>query len=162
MKDAQRMRRLQPVRNLDAHRENQLYARRSAFDELVQRLAGHVLHGDVGLFAAFAHLVDAAHIGMLDGRRQPRLAQHRGAHLFGRQRAGVQHLQHHRPLQQRVIGLVDHTAAAGAQPSQNLVMCNGFTLHRSPQVYRPSRKDRLKGLRIAIRRARRSNLITSK
>ena len=53
-----------------------------------------------------------------------------GAHLLGRQHAGVQHLQHHRPLQQRVVGLVDHAAAAGAQPPQNLVMCNRLAFHR--------------------------------
>ncbi len=87
VKDAQRMRRLQPVGNLDAHREHQLQVRRPALDQLVQRLARHILHGDVGLVAALAHLVDGAHIGMLDGRRQPRLAQHRRAHLLGRQQA---------------------------------------------------------------------------
>ena len=144
MKDAQRMRGLQPVSDLDADRENQLHARRPALNELVQRLAGHILHDDVGLFAALAHLVDAAHVGMLDGRCETRLAQHRGAHLFGRQDAGVQHLQHHRSLQQRVVGLVDHSTAARAQPPQNLVMCDSFPLHRSTQVYRPTRKERLK------------------
>ena len=77
MKDAQRMRGLQSVRNLDAHREHQLQSRRPARDELVERLARHVLHDDVAFVAALAHFIDGADIGMLDGRGQPRLAQHR-------------------------------------------------------------------------------------
>ena len=99
VKDAQRVRGLQAVGNLDADRKQQLQTRRPALDQLIQRLAGHKLHGDVGLVAALADFVDGAHIGMLDGRRQPRLAQHRRAHLLGGEYAGVQHLQDYRPLQ---------------------------------------------------------------
>ena len=119
------------VGNLDADREHQLQAGRPARDELVERLAGHILHGDVAFVAAFAHFVDAAHIGMLDGRGQPRLAQHSGAHLLDGEQAGAQNLEHHGPLQQRVVGQVDHAAASGAQAAENFVMFNRFARHGS-------------------------------
>ena len=77
MKDAQRMRSLQAVGNLNAHRKHKLRTRRTARNQLVQRLAGHVLHHDVAFVAGLAHFVDGADIGMLDRRSQPRLAQHR-------------------------------------------------------------------------------------
>jgi hypothetical protein len=83
VEDAQRVRGLQSVGNLDSDRKQQLQAGRPARNQLVQRLAGHVLHHDVALVAGLAHFVDGADVGMLDGRGQPRLAQHRRAQLHG-------------------------------------------------------------------------------
>ena len=134
MKDTQRVCRLQSVGNLDSHREHKLQAGRPGCDQFVQRLARHKLHGDVSLVAALTHLVNRAHIRMLDGRSQPRLAQHRRPHLLGGQQPGVQHLKHDGPLQKGVVGRVHHTAAASAQTPQNLVMGNCLSLHRSIQV----------------------------
>jgi hypothetical protein len=81
MKDAQRVRGLETVGDLNADREHQLEAGRAARDERVERLAGHELHDDVGFFAGFADLVDGADVGVFDRRGQPRLAQHRRPHL---------------------------------------------------------------------------------
>ena len=131
VKDAQRVRRLQPIRDLNADRQYKLQVRGTALNQRVQRLPGHKLHRDVGFLAALSHLVDCAHIGMLDRRRQPRLAQHSRPHLLRRQQPGVQHLQHHRPLQQGVVGGINHAASSGSQPPQNLVMCNRPAFHRS-------------------------------
>ena len=117
------------VGNLNADREHQLQAGRPARDERIERLAGHVLHGDVALVAAFAHFVDAAHIGMLDGRGQARLAQDRGAHLLDGEQPRAQNLEHHGPLQLRVVGQVDYPAASGAQAADNFVMFNCFSRH---------------------------------
>ena len=137
MKDAQRMRRLQAVRNLDAHRKHQLQAGRPALDQLVQRLARHVLHHDESLIAVFAHLIDSANIRMLDRRSQPCLAQHSRAQLFGREQPGAQNLQHHRTLQQRVVGQENYAASAGAQLALNLVMLDRSSLHLLSSVPAP-------------------------
>ncbi len=51
------------------------------------------------------------------------------AQLLGRHQAGAQDLQHHRALQQRVVGQVDHAAASGAQPADDFVMFNRLALH---------------------------------
>ena len=129
MKDAQRVRRLQTVGDLDAHREHELQARRPARDQLIERLPGHVLHDDVAFVAAFAHFIDGADVGVLDRGGQARLAQHGGAHLLGRQQPGAQDLEHHGALQQRVVGQVNHAAAAGAQPADDLVMFDRLAFH---------------------------------
>ncbi len=92
----QRVRCLQTVGNLNAHREHQLRVGRAAGNQLVERLAGDVLHDDEALVAGFAHFVDAADVGVLDGRGQPRLAEHGGAHLLSREQAGAQNLEDHR------------------------------------------------------------------
>jgi hypothetical protein len=100
-----------------------------AGDQLVEGLAGHVLHSDESLVAAFAHFVDAADVGMLDGRGQARLTQNGGAHLLGGKLPGAENLEHHGALQLRIVGKVNHTAAASAQATLNLVVSNCLALH---------------------------------
>ncbi len=112
MEDAQLMRGREAVGDLDAGGEHQLQAGRALGNHLVQRLAGNVLHHDVGfVFAAglggrLADIVDGADVGVVDGRGQAGFAELGGAHLLQRLRAALQQLQHHRPLQQGVRGQV--------------------------------------------------------
>ena len=96
MEDAERVRCIQAIGNLYADRKNQLERCRAACNQAVKRLTGHVLHGDKGFVLGLADFVDAADVGMVDGRCQPRLAQHGRAHLFHAEQAGAQDLQHHR------------------------------------------------------------------
>ena len=143
VEDAQGMGRLQAVGNLYSDRQHQLQAGRSAADQPVQRLAGHVLHDDVAFVGAFAHLVDGADVGVLDGGGETGLAQDSGPHLFGREQAGAENLEHDGALQQHVVGQIDHAAAARAQLAENLVMFDGSSLHLL-QVYRGCRQECLK------------------
>ena len=129
VKDAQRVRRLQAVRNLNADGKNKLQTRGTARNEPVERLARHILHHDVAFVAALAYFINRADVGVLNRRSQPRLAQHRRAQLLGREQSRAQYLQHHRALQQRVRGQVHHAAAACSQPARNLVMFNRSSCH---------------------------------
>jgi len=103
MEDAERVRRLETVCDLNTDREHQLDACRTARDQQIQRLAGDELHHDISFFACFADFVDGADIRMLDGRGQPCLAQYRRAHLTWGQQAAAQNLEHHRARQQGVV-----------------------------------------------------------
>jgi len=61
------------VGGLDASGEDELKAGGAFGDELVEALAGDVLHDDVGFFAVavlfggFAYVVDGADVGVVDG-----------------------------------------------------------------------------------------------
>ncbi len=92
VKDAERVRGLQTVGNLDADRKQQLQTGGPLGDELLERLARHILHGDVSFVAALAHFVNAANVGVLDGRCHARLAQHGVPHLLRGEQAGAQDL----------------------------------------------------------------------
>src|SRR3984885_2111886 len=129
MEDAQMMRGMQSVRDLNADRKHKLQAGRSAANEPVERLAGNVLHDDIAFIAAFANFINSANIRMLDRRSQPGFAQHRRAQLLGRKQTGAQNLEDYRALQKRVVGQVDDAAAAGAQLALNLIVLDGSSLH---------------------------------
>ena len=98
--------------------------------ELIERLARHILHDDVAFVASLAHLVDGADIGMLNRRGETRFAQHRRAHLLRREQTGTQNLEYHGTLQQRVVRKIHNTAAACAEPANNLVVLDGLAFHR--------------------------------
>jgi hypothetical protein len=112
MEYPQPMRRRQSVGDLHPARKHQLRVCRPFFDDLVEALAGNVLHHDVRFAVRLADLIDRADIGMVDDGRQPRLAQLRGPHLLLGLRTALEQLQHDRPLQQRVVGQKHHPAAA--------------------------------------------------
>ena len=79
MEDAESMSGLKPVGDLYSNGEDKLRSCRSAGDELIERLARHVLHDDVPLVAGFAHFVNGADVGVLDGRSKASLAKNGGA-----------------------------------------------------------------------------------
>ena len=137
MEDAQHVRRGQAVRNLDAGRKRQLQVCRAFGDDLVERLARDVLHDDVrfGIVAFFfrrlAHVVDGTHVGVIDGGGQPGFPQLRGAHLVEGEKAALQKLQHHGPLQQRILREKNNARTAGAYPADEFVVADDAALHRS-------------------------------
>ncbi len=99
MKDAEGVRRLQAIGNLDADGEQKLRSGRATLDELIERLAGHILHDDVALVAGLAHFVDGADVGVLDGGGEAGFAQDGGAELLRREQAGAQNFEHDGALQ---------------------------------------------------------------
>ncbi len=137
MEDAQIVRGGEAVRDLDARRERELQACRSLGDDLVERLAGDVLHDDVGFFAvagvgwSYAYLVDGADVGVVDGRGQPGFAKLRGAHLLDGQVAALQQLEDNGALEEGVVRQVDHAAAARADLANEFVLLDDASLHAS-------------------------------
>ena len=129
MKDAERVRRVEPVSDLDADRKHQLNACGPARDKLIKRLARHILHDDKGFLALLADLVNRANIRVFNRRSKPRLAQHGGAHLLRGQHAALQNFEHNRAHQLGVIGQVHDAAAADTQAALQLVMLDNAMLH---------------------------------
>ena len=134
VKDAQRVRGLETVGDLNADRQHKLNAGRAALDEKVQGLPRHKLHDDVGFFAGFAYLVDGADVRVLDCGSQARLAQDRGAHLGQGKQAAAQDLEHHGPGEQSVVGQIHYSAAACAQAAEYLVVLDHASFCRRPGV----------------------------
>ena len=148
MEDAELVRGGEAVGDLDSGGERELQAGRALGDHLVQRLAGDVLHDDVGLVlparlgGRLADVVDGGDVGVVDGRGQAGLAQLRGADLLQRERAALEQLEDDRALQQRVGGQIDDTRSARADLALDLVVADCAALHaliiarlqRSPQA----------------------------
>ena len=80
-----------------------------------------------------AHFVDAADVGMLNRRRQARFAQHRGPHLFHRERSGAKNLEYHWALKLRVVGQIHHATSSGAQAASYLIMFYRLARHSCPK-----------------------------
>ena len=135
MEDAEQMRGGESVGDLNARRERELQASRSLGDHLVERLAGDVLHDDVGfifatrLAGSLANIVDRRDVGVVDGRGQTRLSQLRGAHLIQRERTALQQLEDDRTLQQSVRGKIHNARSAGADLANKFVVSDCATLH---------------------------------
>jgi len=120
---------VEAVSYLDANGENELHIGGAAGDETVERLAGDVLHDDVGFVARFASFVDSADVWMLNGGCEAGFAEHSRAHLLGGKGSSAQDFEHDGPLQLRVVGKVDHAASPGAKPADNFVMCDRLFCH---------------------------------
>jgi hypothetical protein len=129
MEDAEGMGGLESVGDLDSNGEDKLGSCRSAGDELIEGLARHGLHDDVSLVAGFAHFVNGADVGVLDGGGEASLAENSGTELLGGEQSGAQDLENDRALEKRVVGKVHHSTAAGAEAAHDLVVLDGFALH---------------------------------
>ena len=77
MEDAEGVGGGEAVGDLDADGEDELQAGWAFGDELVEGLAGDVLHDDEGFFAFFADFVDGADVGVVDGGGHARFAKRR-------------------------------------------------------------------------------------
>jgi len=62
MKDAERVSGLQPVGNLDSYGEHELRCTWAFRNEVVKRLAGHVLHDNKAFIVGLAYLAHLMHI----------------------------------------------------------------------------------------------------
>ena len=135
MEDAEGVGGGEAVGDLDADGEDELQAGGAFGDELIEGLAGDVLHDDEGFLAFFADFVDGADVGVLDGGGHARFAQDGGAHLFEGERAALEDFEHDGAHELGVVGEVDDAAAAGSQFADQLIVGNG-ALHWVGSVYR--------------------------
>ena len=123
------------VGGLDAGREDELEGGGAFGDELVEDLAGDVLHDDVGFFAVaafgwgFADVVDGADVGVVDGGGEAGFAELGGAHLLGGEVAALEEFEDDGALKEGVVGKVDDSAAAGADLADELVLLDLASLH---------------------------------
>ena len=135
MEDAEGVGGGEAVGDLDAGGEDELEAGGAFGDELVERLAGDVLHDDVGFFGVagfgggFADVVDGADVGVVDGGGEAGFAELGGAHLLDGEVAALEELEHDGALEEGVVGEVDDAAAAGADLADELVLLDHASLH---------------------------------
>jgi len=129
---SQSVRGSQTVGDLHTTGEQQLRIRRPLCDDLIQALAGDVLHHDIsfGLIPfGLTYLIDSADVRVIDGRGQAGLAQLGGAHLLRCLLPALEQLQNHRALQQRVVGQKHNAAPARADLAHELILLNHTALH---------------------------------
>ena len=111
-------------------------------DELVEALAGDVLHDDVGFMicialgtacaafgGGFADFVDGADVGVVDGGGEAGFAELGDAHLLGGEVAALEEFEDDGALEEGVVGKVDDAAAAGADLADELVLLDLASLH---------------------------------
>ena len=110
MEDAEVVGGGEAVGGLDAGGEDELEAGGAFGDELVEGLAGDVLHDDVGFFAVtafgggLADVVDGADVGVVDGGGETGLAELGGAHLLDGEVAALEELEDDGALEEGVVG----------------------------------------------------------
>ena len=83
-------------------------------EELLQVAAGDVAHGDEQVPIRLAGLVDGHDVGVVQGRREPGLADEPLLELLVLRERGGQQLQGNLAAEARVLGAVDHGHAATA------------------------------------------------
>ncbi len=137
MEDAERVGGGEAVGDLDAGGEDELEAGGAFGDDLVEGLAGDVLHDDVGFFAVavlfggFADVVDGADVGVVDGGGEAGFAELGGAHLLDGEVAALEEFEDDGALEEGVGGEEDDAAAACADLADKLVLLDFAALHGS-------------------------------
>ena len=135
MHDTRRVRRRQRVGHLDRVVERLVQPQSFAGDQLVQRLAGHKLHGNeiggVPFRPGLADIVDGDDVRMVERGGGPGFQDEAPlalgiAHLCGRQK-----LERHEAVQARVAGFPDDTHSAAAQLLDDAVMRDGPADHKT-------------------------------
>ena len=97
--------------------------RRPAPDQLGQRLARDVLHGDERLAVVLADVVDGDDVGVLQPRRQPRLALEALAHVGV---VDAQHLDRDEAIDRRIEGEEQRAHPALAEAFADAVAIDGL------------------------------------
>jgi hypothetical protein len=121
---------------------------RPAAQELGERLPGDQLHGNEHLVGEGADVVHRDDVGVLQARHGLRLAQQ--ARPAGGGGRGAQQLHRHPPVELRIVGGVDDSHAAGAQPLEHQV-----APERRPALELGRRRARSPRLRLGGRQRRR-------
>ena len=91
---------------------------------LCQRTTGHILQSNPEVTAAVARLIDPADAGMMDARRDLRLAAEALFGNSGRKRKIAQHLKGDGPSQSFVLGPIDRRLRTTAEHIENAVGTN--------------------------------------
>ena len=121
----------------DFHRQVQqlLDRQRPGFNNVLEGLALHQLHGDERLPVVLADLMDGADVGMVEGGSSPGFAAEALQRLGILRQVFGEKLQSNVAAQAEVLGLIDHTHPATAQLREDFVMGNCASNHSGP-LYR--------------------------
>ena len=95
---------IQRVGQLAAVAQGRVERQVAACQQRTERFAGHELHGDIGLPASLADLVDGADVRMVERGRRARLPQQPCARVLVRELRGWQQLQRDVPVESIVMG----------------------------------------------------------
>ncbi len=120
--DAVGVRRIECVRRLNRKIEQRIEVDLLIRDEVLQRLAVEVLHGDERLAIGFANVVDGADTRMIQRGRRLRLALKSRQCLLVFRHGLRQELQCDETAQPRVLGFIDDTHPATAEFLDDAVM----------------------------------------
>ena len=129
MNDALGMGRVERVGDFDCQREQRVQFHRPPGDQILQRHALQIFHGDKRLAVFLADVVDGADVGMIQRRSRLRFA------LEAAERLGIssdfvgQELEGDKTAQPRVFGFVDHTHPTATQFPDNAVVRDGLSDH---------------------------------
>src|SRR5271166_7055894 len=113
--------------------------KRTSCDQVFQRYAMQILHGDESLSVMLTDLIDRADIGMVQGRSRL------GLSLEAKQCLGIsgyvirQKFQRNKSVQGEVFGFVDDTHASAAEFLENAVMRDDLVDHEETSVLGVSR-----------------------
>jgi len=123
--DALRVRRIQPIGNLDREVEQfvDLYEFRP--DPVLEGLPFEILHRNEGLAFIFADLINGANMGMVESRGGARftLKAFQSQAVLGKMFR--QELEGDEPAELGVFGFINHTHPAATQLLEDAVMRNG-------------------------------------
>ena len=108
---------LECLRHFDPVSHHRLRRHGFPLNQLAQRPAFDVLHGDEWQAAVIANLVDGADVTMVQRRGGARLAQERFA---GIRRAPSEHFDRHRALQDGIDGAIDDRDSLMAPPYRKM------------------------------------------
>jgi len=142
--DADSVRRVERVGNLDGQVQNAIQGHRVSFDTMLQGGAFQQLHHQEVLAFVLVNVVNGADVRVIQGGGGTRLALKTLQRLQVLLHVFRQKLQRHFAAEAKVLGLVHHAHAAPAQFLQHAVMRNGLPDHCSLSAVTrviPSRND---------------------
>ena len=126
-----RMRRVQPVANLDGEVQNLIDSENGSSDLLPKRVALQQFHSDKRLALVRLDFIYDADVGMIQGRSGPSLALESFQSLRIRGEKTGQELQGDMAAQFRVLGFIHFAHPAAANPTKNTITANSLQIHRS-------------------------------
>ena len=128
--DALGVRRVKRIRRLHAQRQQGIQLHGPVLDHMLESFAVQEFHGDERKAVLLANVVDRADVGVVECGRGLGFALETAerlrvaGHFIGKE------LQGHEATQPCVLGFVDHTHAAAAQPLKDAVVRYGLADHQ--------------------------------
>ena len=120
---------LKRVGHFNCEREQALLFHGSAFDQVLQRLAGQALHHDEQMSIVLSNFVDGADVGMIQGRSSASFPAKALQSLWILRGVVRKKLECDEAAEQRVFGLVHHSHATTAEQFDDPVVGDGLSDH---------------------------------
>jgi hypothetical protein len=122
----------QRVGNLRCILQRSAHPQSFAPDQVIERFAGHILHGDVVnrlvIYFLGVDVIDGDDVRVVQGRRSPRFLNE-PFFAVSTDRCGAQNLDRGHPVETRVHGLIHDTHSAGTEFGLNAIRAKGLADH---------------------------------